>query len=190
MSKKPEVNAAQTVKDAKTVTLSADDHRTLAEQAAQATHYLDMYQRTLAEFDNAKKRLERERQEARQFGAERVVRDLLPIVDSFDHALKTLQGADEQDPVVIGVKLIHRQLHDLLQREGVQPITSIGQPFDPHRHEAVAEVAAVNGQPDHAIVEEIHKGYTMHGKVLRPAHVKIAIAPTRTSETGKEVGHG
>lgn len=145
-----------------------------APPAPTETDYRDRYQRLLAEFDNAKKRLERERQEAQRFGAERVVRDLLPIVDSFDHALKTLAAADAEDPVVVGVKLIHRQLHDLLQREGVQPIASVGQPFDPHKHEAVADVPATDGQADHTIVEEIHKGYTMHGKVLRSAQVKVA----------------
>ena len=98
------------------VILPAEEHRKLVEQAAQ---YLDQYRRTLAEFDNAKKRLERERSEAVRFGAERVLRDLLPIVDSFDHALKNLQAADAQDPVIVGIKLIHRQLHDLLHREGV-----------------------------------------------------------------------
>ena len=162
-----------------------------APQASPATDYRDQYHRLLAEFDNAKKRLERERLEAQRFGAERVVRELLPIVDSFDQALKTLASADAKDPVVVGVKLIHRQLHDLLNREGVQPIESVGQPFDPHRHEAVAEVPATDGQPDHAIVEEIHKGYTMHGQVLRPAHVKIATTQTSTaSEDNQEVRHG
>ncbi len=161
-----------------------------APQGSVDADYRDRYQRVLAEFDNAKKRLERERLEAQRFGAERVVRDLLPIVDSFDQALKTLAAADAKDPVVVGVKLIHRQLHDLLNREGVQPIDSMGQPFDPHRHEAVAEVPATDGQPDHAIVEEIHKGYTMHGKVLRPAHVKIATKQTPTASESKEVQHG
>ena len=159
-------------------------------QTSPATDYRDQYHRLLAEFDNAKKRLERERLEAQRFGAERVVRDLLPIVDSFDQALKTLASADAKDPVVVGVKLIHRQLHDLLNREGVQPIESVGQPFDPHRHEAAAEVPAADGQADHTIVEEIQKGYTMHGKVLRHAHVKIATKQPHTSSESEEVHHG
>ena len=167
---------------ARPVTLSADEHRRLTEQARQAQQHLDQYQRLLADFDNAKKRLERERAEAVRFGAERVLRDLLPIVDSFDHALKSLSSAIAQDPMLVGVKLIHRQLHELLGREGVQPIESVGQPFDPHKHEAAAEVPVADGQADHAVVEEIQKGYTMHGKILRSAMVKVAVH--RLEQTG------
>ena len=186
MKKHEEASAPASVPAASgSVTLSADEHRRLTEQARQAQQHLDQYQRLLADFDNAKKRLERERAEAVRFGAERVLRDLLPIVDSFDHALKSLSSANAQDPVLVGVKLIHRQLHELLGREGVQPIDSAGQPFDPHKHEAVAEVPAADEQADHTVIEEIQKGYTMHGKILRSAMVKVAVrktAPPAASE--------
>jgi len=70
---------------------------------------------------------------------------------------------------------------DLLNREGVQAIESLGKPFDPHQHEAVAEVPAADGQADHTIIEEIQKGYTMHGRAIRPAIVKVAVRRTDAS---------
>ncbi len=103
-----------------------------------------------------------------------MVRELLPIVDSLDQALVAVDKSADPQSVAKGVRLIHQQLLGLLNREEVKRIPTVGKPFDPHQHEAVAQVDPGDGTADDTVVEEIQVGYTMHGKVIRPAMVKIA----------------
>ncbi len=148
------------------------DVKRLQQEAQQAK---DQYLRTLADVENTKKRLSREKEEFARYAAESMVRELLPIVDSLDHALVAVDKQSDPEAVVTGVHLIYRQLLGLLSKEGVKRIpTTVGEPFDPHRHEAVAQVEAADGAPENTIVEEVQVGYTMHGKVIRPAMVKVA----------------
>ena len=134
----------------------------------------DQYLRAVAEFENTKKRLHREKDEFAKYAAETVLRDVLPIVDSLDHALVAVDKQADPQAVIKGVHLIYRQLLGLLEKEGVKRIPTVGERFDPHLHEAVGHVAAANGQADDTILEEVQVGYTMHGKVIRPALVKVA----------------
>ena len=138
--------------------------------------------RALADIENTKKRLTREKEEFARYAAETVVRDLLPIVDSLGQALVAVDQQADPDAVVKGVHLIYRQLLGLLEKEGVKRIAAIGESFDPHRHEAVAQVEPQDGAADNTILEEVQVGYTMHGKVIRPAMVKVA----KTSATQQE----
>ena len=149
----------------------------LAQEAAQAK---DQYLRMLADVDNTRKRLAREKEEFARFAAETLVRALLPILDSLDQALVAVDRKSDADAVVKGVHLIHRQLHGVLEKEGVRRIPTVGEPFDPHRHEAVAQVEA-DGVADDAIVEEVQAGYTMNGKIIRPAMVKVAASKEQHS---------
>ena len=152
----------------------------LRQELAQAK---DRQLRALAETENARKRLQREKEEFARFAAEGLIRALLPVIDSLDQALATVDKQAEANQAVIkGVHLIHRQLHGVLQKEGVARIPTVGEPFDPHLHEAVAQVEAKDGIADHTVVEEVHVGYTMHGKVLRPAMVKVAVVKDQKSE--------
>ncbi len=168
-----------------------DELERLRQEAATAK---DQYLRTLAEFENAKKRLHREKEEFSKYAAESLVRELLPIMDSLDQALVAvdpstrpamaglardsapagLRKQPDMEAILKGIQLIHRQLLKLLEKEGVQRIPTVGEAFDPHRHEAVAQVEPSDGQADNTIAEEVHVGYTMHGKVIRPAIVKVA----------------
>ena len=141
----------------------------------------DRYLRILAEFDNAKKRLHRDKEEFARYAAETVVRELLPIIDSLDQALVAVDQQADPQAIIKGVHLIYRQLLGLLEKEGVKRTPTVGEQFDPHQHEAVAQV---DGPTDDTIVEEIHRGYTMHGKVLRPAMVKVAKSVDQRHETG------
>ncbi|MDP3722025.1 MAG: nucleotide exchange factor GrpE [Candidatus Omnitrophota bacterium] len=134
----------------------------------------EQYVRTLAEFDNARKRLHREKEEFVRYAAEAIVGRLLPIVDSLDHALAAVDKVVDPQAVVKGVQLIHRQLLDVLEREGIKRILSVGEAFDPNQHEAIAQVETKDGMAENTVVEEIQVGYTLHGKVLRPAMVKVA----------------
>ena len=149
----------------------ADPVEQLKEEAKQAK---DQYLRTLAEFENARKRLHREKEEFARFASEAVIRELLPIVDSLDQALVAVDKQADPQAIIKGVHLIYRQLLGLLEKEGVKRIPTVGEPFDPHKHEAVAQMDAQDGAADGRIVEEVHVGYTMHGKVIRPAMVKVA----------------
>ena len=133
----------------------------------------DQYLRTLAEVENTKKRLHREKEEFVRFAAESVVRKLLPILDGLDQALVVVDRQTDPQAVIKGVHLIYRQLLGLLEQEGATRIQTLGKPFDPHQHEAVAQVEA-DGKPENTVIEEVQVGYTMHGKVIRPAIVKVA----------------
>lgn len=143
----------------------------LKQEAKQAQ---ERYLRTLADFENAKKRLHREKEEFSRYAAETVIRELLPIVDSLDQALVAVDKQADPQAIIKGVHLIYRQLLGLLDGEGVKRIPTVGEPFDPHKHEAVAQIETTDGTPEETVVEEVQVGYTMHGKVIRPAMVKVA----------------
>ena len=140
----------------------------------EAAHAKDQYLRNLAEFENARKRLQREKDEFAKYAAEGVIRELLPVIDGLDQALVAVDKQADPEAVIKGVHLIYRQLLGLLEKEGVKRIPTIGERFDPHLHEAVGHVEAPKGTPEGTITEEVHVGYTMHGKVVRPAIVRVA----------------
>ena len=131
---------------------------------------LDRLARLQAEFDNARKRAVREQQEFREFAAADVIKNFLPILDSFERALKA--GGDAGD-FRSGVELIYRQFQDALQKIGVQPIAAVGQPFDPRVHEAI-EMVDTTEVPDHHVLEELQRGYKYKERLLRPAMVRVA----------------
>ncbi len=131
---------------------------------------LDRLARLQAEFDNARKRAVREQQEFREFAGADVIKNFLPILDSFERALKA--GGDSTD-FRDGVELIYRQFQDALQKIGVQPILAMGQPFDPRVHEAV-EMVDTTEVPDHHVFDELQRGYKYKERLLRPAMVRVA----------------
>lgn len=131
---------------------------------------LDRLARLQAEFDNARKRAAREQQEFREFAAADVIRNFLPILDSFERALKAGGNAGDFRS---GVELIYRQFQDALQKIGVQPISAVGQAFDPRMHEAV-EMVDTTEVPDHQVVDELQRGYKYKERLLRPAMVRVA----------------
>ena len=153
------------------VTATPDEVKRLQQEAQQAK---DRYLRTLADVENTKKRLTREKEEFLRYAAEAMVRELLPIVDSLDQALVAVDKQADPQAIIKGVHLIYRQLLGLLDKEGVRRIPTVGEPFDPHKHEAVAQVETTDGTADETIIEEVQVGYMMHNKVIRPAMVKVA----------------
>jgi molecular chaperone GrpE len=134
---------------------------------------LDRLARLQAEFDNARKRATREQQEFRDFAAADVIRNILPILDSFERALK---AAGDASDFRSGVDLIYRQLQDALQKSGVQPIAAVGQLFDPRIHEAI-EMVDTRDVPDHHVLDELQRGYRYKDRLLRPAMVRVARNP-------------
>ena len=131
---------------------------------------LDRLARLQAEFDNARKRALREQQEFREFAAADVIKNFLPILDSFERALKA--KGDSSD-FRNGIELIYRQFQDALQKIGVQPIDSMGRPFDPRVHEAI-EMVDTTEVPDHHVLDELQRGYKYKDRLLRPAMVRVA----------------
>lgn len=141
------------------------------------SEYKDKYLRTLAESENARKRLQKEKQEMIQYALQNVIVDFLNPIDHMENALKfTQQMSDEVKHWAIGFQMILSQFKDVLSANGVAPFTAEGKPFDPHRHEAVETVTTTDFTPG-TVVEESLKGYTMGDKTIRPARVKVAKAP-------------
>jgi molecular chaperone GrpE len=136
-------------------------------------HY-DRLLRVTAEFDNFRKRTERERRDISDRAVASLLEELLPIVDDFERALNAEAGSVDA-AYREGVAIIHRQLTDLLQRRGVRPIDAVGAEFDPRVHQAVT-YEAVPGHRDGEVVEELRRGYTLGDRLLRPSMVKVAKA--------------
>lgn len=129
--------------------------------------------RRQAEFENFKKRAERERAEYMQFASADLVRELLSVLDSFDLAIRNAgsQGSAGED-MLRGLDLVYKQLLDTLARFGLKPIEATGQPFDPNFHQAISTVPS--NVPENTVVEEFRRGYTLNGRLLRPAMVAVS----------------
>lgn len=132
---------------------------------------LDRMARMQADFDNARKRAAREQQEYREYAVADAVKALLPVIDSFERALRA--SANEKSEFRSGVELIYKQLQDALAKLGVQTIAAAGQQFDPRFHEAI-EMVDTDEAPDHQIVDELQRGYKLKDRMLRPAMVRVA----------------
>ena len=147
---------------------------TVEEQLAKAKEDAEKYQRNwtraAADLQNYKKRAEHERDEARRFASESVIRNLLPVLDDFERAFSTLDSRLRNMTWFDGIALIYRKLEVLLDNAGVKPIEALGKQFDPHQHEAVQHV---EGEEDGKVVAEVQRGYTQHDRVLRPAMVVV-----------------
>ena len=134
----------------------------------------DRLARLQADFENQRKRAAKEQAEYKDYAIADAIKSLLPIIDSFDRAIKTTGGSS--DDLRSGVELINRQLHDALSKLGVQPIEAQGAPFDPHLHQAV-QLVETTDVPDHQVIEELQRGYKLKDRLLRPAMVRVASNP-------------
>ena len=143
----------------------------VAELQAELADLRDRSIRTLADFENYRRRSEREREELKRFAQGDVLRDLLPVVDNLQRALA---AGGTVDDLKTGVELTLRQFRDLLKQRGIAEVLALGAPFDPAVHEAVARVDddAVTAP---TVIDELQRGYTLHGRLLRPALVRVAM---------------
>jgi molecular chaperone GrpE len=132
----------------------------------------DRLLRTAAEFDNYRKRVDKERRELAEFISAEVVGEFLPIIDNLERALA---AASETDPLRKGVELILKQMQDLLRKRGVTPIEALGADFDPNFHQAVIHEASSTHR-EGEVMEELQRGYLIGERLLRPAMVKVAKA--------------
>lgn len=141
----------------------------------------DRWVRAVADLDNYKKRAVKERDEVQKFGVEKLVKDLLPVMDNLDRALA---AAAPGDTLVEGVKLVRASFEQVLARHGVKGFSALGQPFDPARHEALMQVPTADAAPGTVVVEHA-RGFTLNERLVRPAMVGVAVAlPTATGTPG------
>jgi molecular chaperone GrpE len=164
-------------------TVAADSAMADAEVAKLAADLQDLRQTLLrrqADFDNYRKRIERERAEDSKRYTARVVEALIPIVDGFEHALAAHREA-EYENYRKGFELIYKQLLDNLAKLGVERTEPLGQPFDPHSHQAM-DRTETNSAEDGTILQVYQPGYVFHGRVLRPALVRVAVHATPASK--------
>jgi molecular chaperone GrpE len=133
----------------------------------------DRMLRARAEFENARRRYDRERSEYLQFAAMDMVKDVLPVLDDFERALK-VETADSN--YAKGVELIYSRLYETLKRLGLEPLDTTGQQFDPNIHQAVERVPTEEAE-DQSVLGEFQRGYNFKGKLLRPAMVRVAVKP-------------
>jgi molecular chaperone GrpE len=148
---------------------------TLRELEREKAALLDRLRRTAAEFENYRKRVDRERRELSEYAASDVLLEMLPIVDNFERALQAPPGP-EGDAFRKGVELIHKQMLDLLRKRGVTPIEAVGAEFDPRFHQAVIHEASVEHR-EGEVMQELQRGYMLGERLLRPAMVKVAKRP-------------
>jgi molecular chaperone GrpE len=159
----------------------AVDDEEVASLREQLNELRESYLRKLAEFDNFRKRTEREREEFNRTAGEGIVRELIPVLDNFERAV---QHASDTDPEAfrLGVEMIAKQLFDMLQRQGLESIDPEGEPFEPEFHEAIQRVEDSEHTPG-TVAWVLAKGYLFGGKLLRPAMVGVAVEPSEPAET-------
>jgi molecular chaperone GrpE len=149
------------------------DLEELAAKAEKADEYLELAQRTKADFENYRRRAAREAAAAQERGIVKLALELLPAVDNLDRALQATDGSPDADTLASGLKLVHAGVLAALARVGIEPYSPVGERFDPQHHEAVAQ-HPVDGAEPGTIVEVYQRGYRLGDAVLRPARVVVA----------------
>lgn len=175
-------NGATDFQDTSTITDPSESLAAVtAERDALASEKAELNDRLLrsqAEFQNLRRRIEKEKIEWHEYAATEAVRVLVPILDDFERALK-VETSDKH--YAKGTELIYQRLLESLKKLGLEPIVSVGQPFDPHMHHAVEKFETAEAE-DGTVLEEHQRGYNFKGKLLRPAMVKVAVAPAATDQ--------
>jgi len=159
----------------RTVQSASDGGSEVEKLRAERDSLLDRLARMQAEFDNARKRAAKEQQDFRDYALVDTIKSIIPVLDSFDRALRT---SPEKSEFHSGVELIQKQLVDALTRLGVKPISAKGEQFDPRYHEAI-EMVDTEEADDHTVLDEFQRGYRLKDRLLRPAMVKVARNPRK-----------
>lgn len=165
----------------KKITLPLGEYHHLKQKAEERDAHFDRLLRLQAEFENTKKRLEKERTEFLKYAHQGVIIELLNIVDNFERAEDAARKGEDYKLLHQGVEMILKELHQLLKNKGVAKMECLGAPFDPERHEAIMHMPSEE-HPENTIVEEVRKGYMIDGRVIRPAIVKVAKKPEETKQ--------
>jgi molecular chaperone GrpE len=183
-SQEPSVDEAQT---------NASENGSTPQEELQI--FQDKYLRLAAEFENYKRRAQRDQRDSIRFGNESLLKNLLPIIDNLERAIRCAKDAGTGGPLLEGVELTHKQFLETVGKMGVRQVCSEGSHFDPTIHQAVTQVERDGVEPN-TVVEEFQKGYFLHDRILRPAMVSVAkeksdlTEPSSTEEFGEEGGIG
>lgn len=172
----PEENKKQQTdkKEEKTLSLKESEYLQLKEEAEKAKVYWDKLLRLQADFDNTRKRLEREKQDFAKFANEGIISELLNILDDLERTVELAQSKHQDLSAFLkGVEMILAHLYEMLKEYGVKPIEAAGKLFDPHYHEALMQVENKD-VPEHTIMEELQRGYLLNERVIRTAKVKVS----------------
>jgi molecular chaperone GrpE len=133
----------------------------------------DRYLRTLAEMDNMRRRQERERQDLLKYASEKLLQDLLPVLDSFEKA-SSVAGAEAGSGMVEGIRMVHKQLTHVLENNGLKAVEAVGKPFDPNLHQAIQRLDA-DSVDQETVKDEYQRGYTLNGRLIRPTMVSVLV---------------
>ncbi|MBY9079478.1 nucleotide exchange factor GrpE [Paenibacillus sp. HN-1] len=152
-------------------TAGADEIKRLQELADE---YQARVLRVQADYDNFRRRTQKEKEDLAQYATSKLVTELLPVLDNFERALATAPAGEEGDAFTKGVNMIFRQLEGALKSEGLTPMETVGQPFNPEFHQAIMQVES-DEHEEGIVTEEVQKGYMLKSKVLRPAMVKVSM---------------
>jgi molecular chaperone GrpE len=154
------------------------------EAEKKSADYYDQLLRLRAEFDNYRKRVEKEKVEVRQWGKQDVIMPLLSLVDVFEQAMAQAENAKDVKQMAVGLEFLHKNFSSFLKSEGLKPIDLVGKVFDPHLAEAV-EQTEVEGEQVGQVLDEIQRGYSFNGRVIRPARVRVGVAKQPTAESSE-----
>jgi molecular chaperone GrpE len=164
----------------------------LGKARAQAKEMYERYLRSAADLDNYRKRMTKEAQESRKFANEELIKALIPTVDNLERALAHSEGSSDSGAFLEGIKMVHKQFMDTLEKFGVEQIDSLGKPFDPNFHQALMQVKT-DEFPPNTVVSEVTKGYLLAGRLIRPSMVGVSVRegqqPAQGSPWGDEDFH-
>ena len=145
----------------------------LKKKAEERDEYYNKWLNVHAEYENTRKRIEKEKLDHMMFSNENLIAQLFPIVDNFDMAFAAMETAEDKKAVMEGIKLVQKEFHRILEENGVEKIKTEGQLFDPNVHDAIFSVEA-DDKPEGTILEEVRAGYLLNNRLLRPAQVKVS----------------
>jgi molecular chaperone GrpE len=145
----------------------------LAQLQTDLDRFRDLALRSQADFENFRKRAAREKDEALKYANSAMLERLIPILDNFDLGLQAARNSEENSPILAGMEMVAKQLHDFLQQHGVEPVPAEGAKFDPNLHEAVAQEASAK-VPEGHVIRQLRKGFKLKDRLLRPATVVVS----------------
>lgn len=171
-------------------TLSSPDEieslrQKLAEKETEARLNYDHFLRERAELENFKKRMQREKAEALRFADEPLIRELLPVIDNLERAVECGEG--NGNSVTEGVRMVLKSILEILERHGVKRVEAVGRRFDPAHHQALAQIETADQEPNH-VIEQLHTGYLLHDRLLRPALVTVSARKSPDAVESKSKG--
>lgn len=164
-------------------TQTEDLEKALESEKKRSEDYLVQLKYAMAEIENLRKRFDQKLDEVRKYSNEYIIIELLDVVDELEMAIQSARSSNSTETLIQGVEMTLKKLRKILQNEGVSPIKSVGEPFDPLKHNAVEQIEK-EGVEGCRVIEEIRKGYTLKEKVIRPSIVKVVMQP---SQSQKEV---